>query len=72
MQQCGDKFCSNSNIKLDRDVYNCILDKIENYPRWKGYCFFKRNGAGCEVCGGKLIRGSGCGHCVECGWSRCG
>jgi len=72
MKKCGDKFCSNPEIKLEFDVRNCVATIKANHPEWKGACFYQRDGAGCQECGGKLVRGSSCSHCVECGWSRCG
>ena len=72
MHKCGDRFCSNSNIKSETDVINCILDKIEDFPNWKGNCFFMRQSAGCPECGGRMIKGSSCSYCAECGWSKCG
>lgn len=26
----------------------------------------------CPECAGPLARGSGCLHCLSCGWGRCG
>lgn len=71
MHKCGNKFCSNLSIKNESEVQNCKVMRIAR-PKWKGACFFQRQGAGCQECGGRLIRGSGCSHCVECGWSKCG
>ena len=72
MQKCGDKFCSNPVIKLDFDVRNCVAMKTEKRPGWKVACFWQRDGAGCEECGGKTVRASSCSHCLACGWSVCG
>jgi len=72
MLKCGPKFCSNSEIKLNFDVRQCINGKIENFPNWKGNCFFQRQGAGCQECGGRIVRGNGCSYCIVCGWSKCG
>lgn len=69
MLKCGDKFCSNSQIK---DTRECRDKKKENHPTWSGACFWQSKGAGCEECGGKTVRGSGCKHCVVCGASSCG
>jgi hypothetical protein len=71
MFKCGDKFCSNPNIKSETDAQDCKELMMVTRPKWKGTCFFQRQGKGCDECGGKMIKGSGCSHCVECGWSKC-
>jgi len=72
MQKCGDKFCSKPEIKLNCDVHECVTKIQANHPEWKGACFYHCGGAGCNECGGRMIRASGCSHCIECGWSSCG
>jgi len=65
---CGEKFCSNPEIKDTKECRDAIL---KNYPEWKGNCFFMRQGQGCEECGGKMVHAGGCQHCLSCGWSPC-
>jgi len=72
MNKCGNKFCSDPSVNSESDVEKCKAFMIKTRPNWKGPCFFQRQGAGCQECGGKLIRGSGCSHCIVCGWSKCG
>ena len=72
MLKCGPKFCSNSEIKLNFDVHECVMTIQSNHPEWKGACFYQRDGKGCNECGGKMVRASSCSHCLECGWSVCG
>ena len=71
MLQCEGKFCSNTSIK---DVAACQLSARAKSLgiSTKFRCFYHNDGAGCEECGGKTVRGSGCKHCIECGWSLCG
>jgi hypothetical protein len=69
MLKCGDKFCSDSEIK---DAENCRRSKLKNNPTWKGACFYRRDGQDGEECGGRVIRTNGCYECVECGYSPCG
>jgi len=70
---CGEKFCSNPEIKNEDDAADCVAAILKNVPDWKAdNCWFRRAGQGCEECGGKVIHASGCQHCVVCGWSACG
>lgn len=69
MLKCGDKFCSDPGVK---DTQECRSKKKKLHPTWSGVCFWQRDGAGCEECGGKVVRASGCKHCVVCGASSCG
>lgn len=69
MLKCDDKFCSNNEVK---DTQECRNSKKNNHPTWSGACFWQREGFGCEDCGGKVVRTSGCYVCVECGYSPCG
>lgn len=71
MYKCGNKFCSNPEIRLDFDVRNCVDTITKNHPEWKGACLFQSQGAGCKECGGKMVHwGSGYSRCIECGWSN--
>lgn len=72
MLKCGDKFCSDPSVKSESDVQNCKTHMMSIFPNWKGDCFYQHQSAGCQECGGKMIKGSGCSHCVKCGWSKCG
>lgn len=72
MLQCFTKFCSNPEIKTEANARDCRQTILKNKPDWKGNCFYQRDGAGCEECGGRTVRGSSCMHCLSCGWSPCG
>ena len=69
MLKCGDKFCSNPEVK---NVSVCRETVLKIRPSWGGRCFFQKDGAGCVECGGRLIRGSTSKMCDECGASFCG
>ena len=71
MKKCGNKFCSNPEIKLNFDVRECRESILANHPKWNGVCFYQRQPIGCEECGGKLVHQDGCIHCLSCGWSAC-
>lgn len=69
MLKCGNKFCSNPEIK---DAKICRDEKKKMYTKWQGTCCWQKDGKGCPECGEKTVRASGCQHCVECGASSCG
>lgn len=69
MQKCGDKFCSNPEVK---DAKACRDKKLKLYPGWHGRCYWQKIGQGCEECGAKVVRSGGCYVCIECGFSPCG
>lgn len=50
MKKCGNKFCSNPEIKPNFDVRQCRDLILANHPEWSGVCFYQRQGAGCEEC----------------------
>lgn len=62
MLKCGDKFCFNPEIKNTEECLMALKDD----------CFYRRDGQGCEECGGRVIRQNGCYVCIECGYSPCG
>ena len=68
MQKCGNKFCSKPGMK---NTQECRNETLKNHPAWGGVCFWHRDGAGCPDCGGKMVRASGCKHCLDCGASSC-
>ena len=67
MIKCGDRFCSNPEIKLNCDVHECVTTIKANHPKWKGACFYQRDGKGCEKCGGKIIKAGTSAICISCG-----
>jgi len=75
VNRCGEKFCSNPEIKNEHDAADCVAIILKNVPDWKvSNCWFHRAGQGCPECGGKVIHASGCVQCQDlaCGWSACG
>ena len=72
MLKCEDRFCSDSSIKNTEVCQTRVIKNNKTLgisPKFR--CFWQKDGKGCKECGGKMIKGSGCSHCVECGWSKC-
>jgi len=69
MLKCGNKFCSNTEVK---DTQKCRDSTKKRQPTWSGACFWQSVGAGCEECGAKVIRSGACVICTSCAWSPCG
>ena len=67
MLKCGDKFCSNSQIKTVKDVEKCITKT--SVIMLKRMCFYHRPGEGCKECGGKTVKVAAGMHCLTCGSS---